>query len=145
VFLPKPLPFSFPLFPSNIFDSFCRTGSYLVPGCQSRFTVTGSLITDASPPSEGDRRETEGKKKKSLLKKLPKQTLFHQQMFGSSHSPFQEFSGANLETKAGLFVKQKVLALTSTKSRWDFCGTRELLWKGECYKNSPVFKRKRSL
>jgi hypothetical protein len=46
-------------------------------------------------------------KTKSLLKKLPKQTLFHQQMFGSSHSPFQEFSGANLETKAGLFVKTK--------------------------------------
>jgi hypothetical protein len=46
-------------------------------------------------------------KKKSLLKKLPKQTLFHQQMFGSSHSPFQEFSGAHLETKAGLFVKTK--------------------------------------
>jgi hypothetical protein len=57
--------------------------------------------------SQGCSTETEGKKKKSLSKKLPKQTLFHQQMFGSSHSPFQEFSGANSETKAGLFVKTK--------------------------------------
>ena len=44
--------------PSNIFDSLHRTGSCLVPGCQSRSTVTGTLIKDvtADKPKERKRK-----------------------------------------------------------------------------------------
>jgi hypothetical protein len=91
VFLSKHSPFSFPLFSSNIPDSLHRTGSCLVPGCQSRSTVTGTLIKNVT---DGTRR----KKMKGIFEKLPGQTSFHQQMFVATGNSKARIFQSSLET-----------------------------------------------
>ncbi len=84
VFFPKPFPFSFPLFPPNIPDSFCRTGSCLVE------TILPTLDCYRLTHHGCDRRETEGKKKESILKKPSKQALVYPPTFASSETLKQE-------------------------------------------------------
>ena len=123
-FFKNTFPFLTLSWPSNIFDSPHRTGSYLVPGCQSRSTVTGTLIKNVT---DGTRR----KKTKGIFEKLPRQTLVHQQTFAFSHSPFQAFSGANVEPKAWSFREnEKFWRRVQSKPRRGFDGTRELLGRG---------------